>query len=37
MRGYACEHERIELLSSGMWNVYLKIQESYYTRPYFGC
>ena len=33
MCGYACEHERIELLSSGMWNVYLKIQESYYTRP----
>ena len=36
MRGYTCEHERIEL-SSGMWNVYLKIQESYYTQPYFGC
>lgn len=25
MRGYACEHERIELLSSGMWNVYLTL------------
>lgn len=24
MRGYACEHERIEL-SSGMWNVYLTL------------
>lgn len=25
MCGYACEHERIELLSSGMWNVYLTL------------